>query len=225
MKMHNMKKIIFLSAITLAAVTACTTAKVDPTTVDPSKELAPGVANEATAKTALAMMKSSFKVRGQATLDRLDQDETQALCSQYQDNPPKAVREKIEALNQKLVKFPEDGKLIGDWKEGEKIAQSGVGKQFSDNPQNPSGGNCYACHQLTQAEVSYGNIGPSLYHFAKLRGNSEAITKYAYGKIYNSEAYAACSNMPRFGHAGILTEQQIKHVTALLMDPNSPVNK
>jgi L-cysteine S-thiosulfotransferase len=170
-------------------------------------------------------MKSSFKVRGQATLDRLDQDETQSLCSQYQDNPPKAVREKIEALNQKLVKFPEDGKLIGDWKEGEKIAQSGVGKQFSDNPANPAGGNCYACHQLTQAEVSYGNIGPSLYHFAKLRGNSEAITKYAYGKIYNSEAYAACSNMPRFGHAGILTEQQIKHVTALLMDPNSPVNK
>jgi sulfur-oxidizing protein SoxX len=31
--------------------------------------------------------------------------------------------------------------------------------------------------------------------------------------------------MPRFGHAGVLTEAQIKDVVALLMDPNSPVNK
>jgi L-cysteine S-thiosulfotransferase len=174
---------------------------------------------------ALAMMKSSFKTRGQASVDRLNQDETQALCSQYQDNPTKEVREKIEALNQKLIKYPADGTLVGDWKEGEKIAQSGVGKQFTDNPDNPAGGNCYACHQLTQAELSYGNIGPSLYHFGKLRGYSPEITKYAYGKIYNAQAFAACSNMPRFGHGGILSEKQMQHLTALLMDPNSPVNK
>jgi sulfur-oxidizing protein SoxX len=31
--------------------------------------------------------------------------------------------------------------------------------------------------------------------------------------------------MPRFGHQGILTEAQIKNVTALLLDPESPVNK
>jgi sulfur-oxidizing protein SoxX len=31
--------------------------------------------------------------------------------------------------------------------------------------------------------------------------------------------------MPRFGHMGILTEKQIKDVVALLMDPQSPVNK
>ena len=31
--------------------------------------------------------------------------------------------------------------------------------------------------------------------------------------------------MPRFGHSGILTEAQIKDVVALLMDPESPVNK
>ena len=45
------------------------------------------------------------------------------------------------------------------------------------------------------------------------------------GKVFNPEAYAACTNMPRFGHNGILTEQQIKDVVALLMDPASPVNK
>jgi sulfur-oxidizing protein SoxX len=31
--------------------------------------------------------------------------------------------------------------------------------------------------------------------------------------------------MPRFGQNGILTEQQIKDVVALLMDPKSPVNQ
>ena len=172
-----------------------------------------------------AVMKASFKERGQAKLDRLEQDETQRLCSQYPSNLPKDVAKKIEAINLKLITFPADGKLLGDWKEGEKIAQSGVGKQFSDNPASPVGANCYACHQLTKEEISFGNIGPSLHNFAKLRGYTEATQKYAFGKIYNAQAYSACSNMPRFGHNGILSEQQIKHVTALLMDPNSPVNK
>lgn len=179
----------------------------------------------ANSQAALAMMKASFKTRGQASVDRLNQDETQALCSQYQDNPPKPVRDKIETLNQTLTIFPADGKLQGDWKEGEKVAQSGVGKQFSDNPETPAGGNCYACHQLTKSEVSYGNIGPSLYNFGKARGYAPEIAKYAYGKIYNAAAYSACSNMPRFGHSKILSEQQIQNVVALLMDPESPVNK
>lgn len=172
-----------------------------------------------------AVMLASFKDRGQAKVERLNQDETQRLCSQYPLKRPKEIAAKIESLNMKTVKYPADGKLLGDWKEGEKIAQSGVGKQFSDDPAKPSGANCYACHQLTKEEISFGNMGPSLYNFGKLRGFTEATQKYAYGKIYNSEAYSACTNMPRFGHNGILTEEQMKHITALLMDPNSPVNK
>ena len=171
------------------------------------------------------VMKASFKDRGQAKVDRLNQDETQRLCSQYPLKRPNEIAKRIEALNLKMVKYPADGKMLGDWKEGEKIAQSGVGKQFSDNPTQPAGGNCYACHQLTKEEISFGNIGPSLYNYGKLRGNTEAIQKYTFGKIYNADAYSACTNMPRFGHNGILTETQITHVTALLLDPNSPVNK
>ena len=175
---------------------------------------------------AAQVMKASFKERGQAKLDRLDADETMSLCNKYAGGKlPGAVAGKIQALNLKSIKLPADGKLLGDWKAGEKIAQSGVGKHFSDNPANPNGGNCYACHQLAPQELAYGNIGPSLYNYGKLRGNSKAIQEYAFGKIYNAEAYAACSNMPRFGHNGILTEQQIKDVTALLLDPESPVNK
>jgi hypothetical protein len=48
-----------------------------------------------------------------------------------------------------------------------------------------------------------------------------ATGRYAYGKIYDAEAYHACTNMPRFGSKAILTEAQIKDLTALLMDPAS----
>jgi sulfur-oxidizing protein SoxX len=175
---------------------------------------------------ASAMIKASFKARGQAGLDRLDQDDTQRLCSQAAGKtPPKDVAERIEKQNLATIKYPADGKLIGDWKNGEKIAQDGRGKQYSDDPAGPVGGNCYACHQLAPQELAYGTIGPSLYRFGKLRGYGVETQRYAYGKIFNSEAFAACSTMPRFGHNGILSEQQIKDVTALLMDPASPVNQ
>jgi sulfur-oxidizing protein SoxX len=179
-----------------------------------------------TSAKATALLKSSFKEHGQAKLDRLDQDETQKLCSEYAGKtPPKEVMERLEKANLATIKWPADGKYLGDWKSGEKIAQLGQGKQYSDDPAKPAGGNCYACHQLDPKEVSYGTIGPSLYQFGKLRGYGADIQKYAYGKVYNSDAYSACSNMPRFGHNGILTEQQVKDVVALLMDPQSPVNK
>jgi sulfur-oxidizing protein SoxX len=54
---------------------------------------------------------------------------------------------------------------------------------------------------------------------------SKAIVEYTWGKLYNSRAYNACSQMPRAGHMGILTETQLQHVMALLLDPASPVNK
>lgn len=175
---------------------------------------------------AAAMLKASFKERGQAKLDRLDQDETQRLCSQSAGKAlPKDAAEGIEKANLASIGWPADGRYLGDWKNGEKIAQEGRGKQYSDDPAGPVGGNCYACHRLTPQEIAYGTIGPSLYQFGKQRGYGPDMQKYAYGKIYNAEAYAACTNMPRFGQHGILTEAQIKDVVALLMDPKSPVNQ
>ncbi len=175
---------------------------------------------------ALALMKASFAERGQAKLDRLQQDETQRLCSRAPSSElPKEAAKRIEKTNFDAIKYPADGKFLGNWREGEKIAQSGVGKQYSDDPTKPSGGNCYACHQLTKEEISFGTVGPSLYQFGKLRGTSDAIQRYTYGKVWNAQAFTACSNMPRFGHNGILSEKQIKDLTALLLDPASPVNK
>jgi sulfur-oxidizing protein SoxX len=184
------------------------------------------LSDEEAAAKALAALKASFKDRGQAKVDRLDQDETQRMCSQYAEKePPKEVAERVEKAQQALIKYPADGQYLGDWKEGERIAQRGTGMQFNDDPAVPSGANCYACHQLSKAELSFGTIGPPLYNFGKVRGFTPEVQKYAYGKVYNSAAFNACSNMPRFGQKHILTEKQIKDVVALLMDPESPVNK
>ena len=184
------------------------------------------MSDEEAAQRALQVMKSSFDERGQAKLDRLDQDEAQKLCSVPPATVlPKETVERIEKANLASIRYPADGKLLGDWKRGEKIAQNGQGMQYSDDPKRPSGANCYACHQLSKQEISFGTIGPSLLHYGKLRGTSEPVQRYTYGKIYNSQAFAACSNMPRFGHKHILTEQQMKDLAALLLDPASPVNQ
>lgn len=174
---------------------------------------------------ALNTMLHSFRPEGQATLERLYQDETQATCSRYRPGKPipKAVSARIEKINMQMISYP--AKLMGDWRNGERIAQSGIGMQYSDDYKRGAGANCYACHQLSPQELSFGTIGPSLRNFGKQRGTSEAIVKYTYGKIYNAHAYSACSNMPRFGANGILTQAQIADLTALLLDPESPVNK
>ena len=178
------------------------------------------------ARQAEALMKADFRSKGMATVEgALTQDEAQRTCSAYPMERPKKIAPKLEADQLKQVKSPADGQYLGKWEEGEKIAQNGRGMQSSDKAGVPNGGNCYACHQMTKKEISFGNIGPSLYQYGKLRGQSEEIMKYTWAKVYNSQAFTACSNMPRFGHKGILDEQQLKDVVALLLDPASPVNK
>jgi sulfur-oxidizing protein SoxX len=172
---------------------------------------------------ALAMMKRDFHARGIAGLERLDEDNVQAACNKYQDNPAQDVADKLQKEQLAGIKWPADGKLLGDWKSGERIAQDGRGMSWSDK--GGVGGSCYNCHQIGPRESSFGTIGPSLYQFAKLRGYGADIQRYAYGKIYNAKAYNLCSQMPRMGHVGALTEQQIRDLVALLMDPASPVNR
>jgi len=175
---------------------------------------------------AKAVMAASFKSKGQATLARLDQDETQALCSKAAQKAPSAmVAGQITRLNQAAIRYPADELYLGDWARGEKIAQEGRGLQSSDDPSQPVGGNCYACHQLSSKEVAYGTLGPSLAGYGKTRGNSPEMLKYTWAKLFDTKAFVACSNMPRFGHNGILTETQLKDVMALLLDPASPVNQ
>lgn len=175
-----------------------------------------------------AILDSSFESKGIAKKDRMYPDEIQALCSDKVYFASPEGQKKALALQEaalKAVKPPSDGKYLGDWKSGEKIAQSGRGLTWRDSADKPNGGSCYNCHQVTKAEISYGTIGPSLLGYGKMRGNSKEIIEYTWNRINNSKAYNVCSNMPRFAHFNILTEQQIKDVMALLLDPASPVNQ
>jgi sulfur-oxidizing protein SoxX len=174
---------------------------------------------------AIAIIKKDFQPRGQADLDRLAEDGVHAICNRTGNAPPEGIAKVLEADQLGEVKYPADGKLIGDWKAGEKLAQSGRGFTWSDKPGLPVGGNCYNCHQINPKEKSFGTIGPSLYQFGKLRGNTAETQKYVYSKIYNAKAFNLCSEMPRFGRVGALGEKQIKDLVALLLDPESPVNK
>lgn len=186
-------------------------------------------------KMTMEIVKKSFVERGIAKLDRLEQDEARLACWQSEvsgkpldDKTAKAIQEAAY----KSVKWPSDGKFLGDWREGEKIAQSGRGLTWSDSEKTVNGGNCYNCHQIDKKEISYGTLGPSLWNYGKLRGVTDPdspaakpIVEYTWAKIWNSRAFNACTKMPSAGHRGILNEQQIKHVMALLLDPKSPVNQ
>lgn len=187
-------------------------------------------------KVAADMVRAAFRSEGIAKVERVTAiDETLQACNaaDVAGKPlDPAVARRLEEANLKTIKWPSDGKFLGDWKQGEQIAQSGRGQTWTDSATAANGGNCYNCHQISKEEISFGTIGPSLHNYGKLRGvtdpNSPAakpIVEYTWGKIWNAKAYNACSNMPRSGHMGNLNEQQIRHIMALLLDPASPVNK
>ena len=212
MNMKNLKTLLATSAFTITAVVMQN----------------PATAQQANDPKFNKMMKDGFRAEGIAGLDRIAQDETQKFCSDpvfANSKQGEKMRDKIQQMNMASIKQPSDGKYIGDWKKGEAIAQSGRGATWTDTASTPIGGGCYNCHQIDKKEISHGSIGPSLWNYGKLRGNSEAVIQYTWGKIYNSKAYNACSNMPRIGHYKLLNEQQMRHVMSLLLDPKSPVNQ
>ena len=204
-----MKKQVIISALAAMFATPALAqeTKVDPLHVD-------------------VLMKFAFSQAPKDWAGRGDQDATLKACSASRNAPSTAEADKIMAAAKATIKYPEDGKLMGDWKKGEAIAQSGYGLRFTDYPaRRPNGGNCYACHQMTQEEVSYGTVGPSLREYGKIRKYAEADTKAVYEKIYNAHASFPCSLMPRFGTNDVLSVEQIKDLVALVMSPDSPVNK
>lgn len=160
---------------------------------------------------------------------RLAQDQTQALCSRYHNSPPADAAASILADAQASMRYPESGRLLGSWKEGEKLASIGtgghIGRLQPDPPDRKRGGNCYACHALAATEIAAGTLGPSLTGYGKRHGNSPEAIKFVYDKIYNAQATFPCSLMPRFGHNAWLTPEQIADTVAFLLDPDSPVNK
>lgn len=212
-------KVFFLAASAAIAVAGCASLP-DGATLDQMTQNA---------------VKVGFRDQGIVKVSVLDTDETNRACSaaDVAGKPlDEALASALQEQNLKSIRWPADGKYLGDWKEGEKLAQSGRGLTWTDDAKTPNGGNCYNCHQISKAEVSFGTIGPSLYNYGKMRGISDPasaaarpIVEYTWTKLWNAKAYNACSGMPRFGHAGLLDETQLKHLMALILDPKSPVNQ
>ena len=185
---------------------------------------------------ARAVVLASFRDQGIAKVDRLRQDLMHEGCSTGEE-PADALAERIRTEAMASVRWPTGGQYFGNWVDGERIAQSGRGMTWTDasTDTRANGGNCYNCHQIDEKELSYGTLGPSLWHYGRNRGVREVadmsspvtapIIQYTWAKLWNSHAYLACSNMPRFGHQKLLDEQQLRHLMSLLLDPRSPVNR
>jgi len=176
------------------------------------------------------MMRESFtSATPEEWKQRLEQDEVQKLCSQYRNQPPPEVAQKIIALSSREFRYPANGELLGDWRRGEKLASSGKGGHIGhirpDPPGRKRGANCYACHALAPSELAAGNLGPSLTGYGTLYGISPETLERVYQKIYNAQALYACSQMPRFGYNNWLTPEEVADAVAFLLDPESPVNK
>lgn len=158
--------------------------------------------------------------RARATLD-----DTQRTCTDRRNQVSGAEADAIQARERASVVLPPDGNFLGDWRKGFQVANNGRGFQFSDPAGTVAGGNCYACHQMSPKEVSFGTLGPSLAGYGRERNYDPELIRDAYIKIFNAQAAVACSNMPRFGSSKVLTIEQIKDVLAYLFDRQSPVNQ
>ena len=184
----------------------------------------PAVTQQAVEK----MLREDFTAPSAAHLKRLAQDRSQQLCSKIGE--AKLTQEEsaeVVKLARASIQYPSSGQFVGDWKRGNTLAHDGAGDriQFGKlEARKENGGLCQNCHALAPGEINVGNVGPSLTAYGTQRGNSEAIAKYTYEKIYNAWAYFPCSNMPRLGATGHLTPEQITHMVAFLIDPQSPVN-
>ena len=197
--------------------------------IAPLLALALGVAPAAaqqTAPTADAAVKAAFPTAPADWASRLTADETMRSARRTGTARRRRSRTRSSKREQASIVYPPDNNFMGDWQKGEALAQSGYGLRFTDYPaRQANGGNCYACHQLTKAEVSYGTLGPSLSEYGKLRDfKPDAV------KATLREDLQFARRVRLLDHAALRRQQGADHradqghAVALLMSPESPVN-
>jgi sulfur-oxidizing protein SoxX len=184
---------------------------------------------DSTAKLAEQMVADAHTITGPDLNRRTVQDASQRACSAV--GGPRLSQEQSAAIIKTArdsIQYPTSGKLAGDWKIGAQLIADGRGQRIVNGKVEDlkeNGALCINCHAMDPREVNAGNVGPALAGYGTQRGNSEAVARYTYERIFNAWAFMPCSNMPRLGSSGFLTPDQIAHVVAYLIDPQSPVNK
>ncbi len=178
------------------------------------------------------MVTDAHTLGAPALIRRTVQDASQRACSAPGSIGASKLTQEQSATVVKAardsIQYPASGRLAGDWKAGAQLVADGRGQRVVNGeveklPAN--GALCVNCHVMDATDVNSGNVGPSLTGYGTQRGNSEAVARYTYERIYNAWAFMPCSNMPRLGASGFLTPAQIADVVAYLIDPQSPVNK
>ena len=184
---------------------------------------------DSTAKRAEQMVVEAHALGGPELSRRTVQDASQRTCSAV--GGAKLTQEQSAAIVKTArdsMQYPVSVKLTGDWKIGERLVADGRGQRIVNGKVEglkENGALCINCHAMDPAEVNAGNVGPALTGYGMQRGESEAVVRYTYERIYNAWAFMPCSNMPRLGSSGFLTPEQVAHVVAYLIDRQSPVNK
>jgi sulfur-oxidizing protein SoxX len=175
------------------------------------------------------MIEAAYAGAPDVLVKRAVQDADQKLCSRpASEKLSSEEAERVTSSAKASMRYPSSGKLAGDWKAGEQLVSNAAGMRIRDGrieQVNENGALCVNCHALDPKDLNVGNLGPALTGYGAQHGNSDAVIKYTYEKIYNAWAYYPCSNMPRLGHNGYLTPEQIAHVVAYLVDLQSPVNR
>jgi len=184
---------------------------------------------QSTADRAEHMVREAHTITGPDLNRRTVQDASQQACSAV--GGAKLTQQQAAVIVKAArdnIQYPTSGKLAGDWKIGARLIADGRGQRIINGKVEAlkeNGALCINCHAMDRQEVNAGNLGPALIGYGAQRGNDEAVARYTYERIYNAWAFMPCSNMPRLGANGFLTPEQIAHVVAYLIDPQSPVNK
>ena len=130
-------------------------------------------------------------------------DDAMRLCSQYRDIRRAKCARRSNLAQKATIRYPVDGKLIGDWKEGEKLASSGRGGHIGfiqpDPPGRLRGGNCYACHQLARRKSPTAPSAPACSISASCAAIRRRHHQVRLRQDLQLQRLHACSNMPRFG--------------------------
>jgi sulfur-oxidizing protein SoxX len=143
----------------------------------------------------------------------LSQDKAQALCTQYRDKLPADLIPTFLAEQRALIKYPARRQAHGGLEER--------GRRSSPTPSGATATPATRGWRRRWPTAPWGRASST----TGTGGQSEAVVRYTYEKIYNAWAFVPCSLMYRGGVHGLFTPEETADLVAFLLDPESPINR
>jgi sulfur-oxidizing protein SoxX len=176
--------------------------------------------------------KAAFRDQGIAKVDRIQQDLGQKACSSDQPPPTRGQADRGRVAGH--VKWPAGGQYLGDWREGEKLAQNGRGMTWTDSLRRHQGqrrpvlqlppdrqGRDQLRHHRPQPVQLRQDPRRDRPGYARPAPPSCSTPGASCGTARPTRPAPTC----RASATWAADENQLRHVMALLLDPKSPVNQ